>query len=327
MTYGEVIKRCDELVSNCLSIEYKIQLLFEFECSTMLSVMMLSQADIDALPEPTEDTELIIKRPYSKIYRLWLCAMIHKENGDYDDAANVTADFDIARREFVQWYGRNTAPGRGQAEYKGYYLSAYAIAKLFGFSGTVEEWLLSLIGPKGDAYNITANDYEEIAAYCAEHYDEKIAEMTAVLDKAKSVRVNAASGAVAGVNIDENDIKCVSPQCPYIPNLVRLKPGNNESLSGLSMTFFIPGAYNKAVICQRPIEKSDAIPVNDEEPVNELVAEIPDGRFIKADGDVKEENVAVFQTLSPCPKRALKSPTITFPREWFKSTLAVYIVG
>ncbi len=205
MTYGEVINQCDMLVGNSLSVEHKMLLLFEFECSIMLSVMMLSQADIDALPEPTADTELIVKRPHSKIYRLWLCAMLHKSNEDYDDAANLTADFETARREFVQWYGRNTAPGRGQAEYKGYYLSAYALAVMCGYRGTVQEWLVTLIGPKGDAYVITEADYEEIAAYCAEHYDAKIEEVNAVLEKVNGITVTAVSGDNASVSVEESE--------------------------------------------------------------------------------------------------------------------------
>ena len=150
MTYGEVIKQCDELVPNSLSAEYKMQLLFEFECDIMLKVMLLSQTEVDEVPEPNADTELTVRRPHSKIYRLWLCSMLHKSNGDYEDAANVTTDFDTALREFVQWYGRTVAPGRMQAVFKGYYLSAYAIAVKYGFTGTEEQWLASLVGPKGD---------------------------------------------------------------------------------------------------------------------------------------------------------------------------------
>ena len=205
MTYGEVIERCDELVPNDLSAEYKLELLFEFECDIMLRVFMLAQDEVDLLSAPSEDTVLQVKMPHSKIYRLWLCAMLHKSNGDYDDAANVTADFDLAFREFVQWYGRNTAPGRGQAEYKGYYLSAYALAKICGFEGTVEEWLASLVGPPGDAYEITEEDYAAIAAFCAEHYDEKVAEVNAVLEKVNGITVTALDGDNASVFVEESE--------------------------------------------------------------------------------------------------------------------------
>ena len=164
MTYGEVIKRCDELVPNSLSAEYKMQLLFEFECDIMLKVMLLSQTEVDEVPEPNADTELTVRRPHSKIYRLWLCSVLHKSNGDYDDAANITADFDTALREFVQWYGRTVAPGRMQAVFKGYYLSAYAIAVKYGFTGTEEQWLASLVGPKGDAFTYEDFTEEQLAA-------------------------------------------------------------------------------------------------------------------------------------------------------------------
>ena len=198
MTYGNIIDRCDELVANDMSEAEKIELLFEFELDIMQNVMLLSQAELDNIPYPNRDTGLIIRRPHTKLYRLWLCSLLHKSNGDYSDAANMVSDFEAARIEFVQWYGDTCAPGRGQAVYKGYYLSAYSLAVMYGYDGTVEEWLKSLIGPpgdKGDDYVISQDDYSEIAAYCAEHYTDKIAEMNSALAEFKN---NVAIGVYKG---------------------------------------------------------------------------------------------------------------------------------
>ena len=41
-------------------------------------------------------------------------------------------------------------PKTGEAGFKGYYLSAYAIAQKHGYNGTESEWLASLKGDKGD---------------------------------------------------------------------------------------------------------------------------------------------------------------------------------
>lgn len=46
-------------------------------------------------------------------------------------------------------------------EIRGY--SAYEVALLNGFEGTEAEWLASLKGEKGDAYNLTEADKNEIA--------------------------------------------------------------------------------------------------------------------------------------------------------------------
>lgn len=40
--------------------------------------------------------------------------------------------------------------------------SAYEVAVAAGFSGTVEAWLASLVGPKGDSYELTQEDKDEI---------------------------------------------------------------------------------------------------------------------------------------------------------------------
>lgn len=56
-------------------------------------------------------------------------------------------------------------------------LSAYEVAKKNGFTGTEQEWLESLKGPKGDTYQLTAADKSEIADLLAEKiplYDDTV---------------------------------------------------------------------------------------------------------------------------------------------------------
>ena len=111
----------------------------------------------------------------------------------------------------------------------------------------------------------------------------------------------------------EKAISWVTDICPYLPNLVRLTAGESISFSAWVSIFLTPGRLTKAEIFHLPVMKSVAIPVFAEDPVKEFVADRPEGRFIKPDGVVSEENEAVFHMHSPCPKRALKSPTMTFP--------------
>ncbi len=202
MTYEKVIVMADSIAPNDLSNEEKILLLHAYELEILQLVMQLSQADIDEIPVPTLDTELTVKLPHAQIYWMYLACLLHEAQHEYHAQANATERYNAAYNKFVQWYARTANPGNGLAEYKGYYLSAYAIAVQHGFVGTAEEWLASLRGPAGDAYVVSEADYEAIAAYCATHYDAKVAEMDAAIGKVAKLTVSAESGDTATVEVD-----------------------------------------------------------------------------------------------------------------------------
>ena len=56
--------------------------------------------------------------------------------------------------------------------------SAYTIAKNLGYEGTQQEWLASLVGPKGDAYILTQDDKEQIAETINEKFEQSINKTT-----------------------------------------------------------------------------------------------------------------------------------------------------
>ena len=185
-----------------LTKEEKLLLLHTYALEIMELVMLLSQEDIDTIPMPTEDTELAVRLPHAQIYWLYLISQYHGANADFEKQANAVAQYNLAYNKFVQWYASTADPGNGQAGYRGYYLSAYAIAVANGFIGSATEWLASLIGPKGDAYVVTEEDYAAIAKYAAEHYDEKVAEMDAAIAKVDGMEVSAEAGDVAAASVD-----------------------------------------------------------------------------------------------------------------------------
>ena len=85
----------------------------------------------------------------------------------------MTEHFNTAYTAFVQWWVKTYHPKTGEAGFKGYYLSAYAIAQKHGYTGTESEWLASLKGDKGEKgekgdpgsdYVLTDADKSEIAA-------------------------------------------------------------------------------------------------------------------------------------------------------------------
>ena len=155
MTYAKVIEIADAYCDNEMPLAWKLNVLYNFELELMSGVMLLSQAEIDLVTEPTVDTAatltLTVKRPHAEIYWLRLVCALHEVNREYAELANMTEHFNAAYTAFVQWWVKTYHPKTGEAGFKGYYLSAYAIAQKHGYNGTESEWLASLKGDKGDA--------------------------------------------------------------------------------------------------------------------------------------------------------------------------------
>ena len=154
MTYAKVIEIADAYCDNEMPLAWKLNVLYNFELELMSGVMLLSQAEIDLVTEPTVDTAeavtLTVKRPHAEIYWLRLVCALHEVNREYAELANMTEHFNTAYTAFVQWWVKTYHPKTGEAGFKGYYLSAYAIAQKHGYNGTESEWLASLKGDKGD---------------------------------------------------------------------------------------------------------------------------------------------------------------------------------
>ena len=154
MTYAKVIEIADAYCDNEMPLAWKLNVLYNFELELMGGVMLLSQTELDLVAEPTADTAatltLTVKRPHAEIYWLRLVCALHEVNREYAELANMTEHFNTAYTAFVQWWVKTYHPKTGEAGFKGYYLSAYAIAQKHGYNGTESEWLASLKGDKGD---------------------------------------------------------------------------------------------------------------------------------------------------------------------------------
>ena len=154
MTYAKVIEIADAYCDNEMPLAWKLNVLYNFELELMSGVMLLSQEEIDLVTEPTVDTAatltLTVKRPHAEIYWLRLVCALHEVNREYAELANMTEHFNAAYTAFVQWWVKTYHPKTGEAGFKGYYLSAYAIAQKHGYTGTESDWLASLKGDKGD---------------------------------------------------------------------------------------------------------------------------------------------------------------------------------
>lgn len=125
----------------------------EIEGMVLSEIHLVTVTDI-APYEPGEDgslptAELTAPYPYDKLYTQYLMAQIDFANGEYSKYQNTMQMFNACYTEYVHYVAEVLAPADGRAELLQYYLSAYAIAKKHGYTGTEEQWLQSLHGTDG----------------------------------------------------------------------------------------------------------------------------------------------------------------------------------
>ena len=157
MKLNDAIRMADALRDNAIAEEQKVIWINELEMKIQSLILRTAPDDMEvyALPEDAE-TELLVPRPFDKVYYLWLAAMIDYGNAEYDKYQNDKAMADAAYSEYAKWFMRHFHDDCGNVMYIGgttkYGLSAYQIAVNHGFEGTEEEWIFSLNGK--DAYTV-----------------------------------------------------------------------------------------------------------------------------------------------------------------------------
>ena len=150
-TLQSVLEMIDSIKPNAFSDEAKTAWINEVEGLVQTEVFLLAVEDVVQYKWPDDSgATLLAKPPHDKIYWVYLSAMVDFGNGEYDKYQNTMQMFNQFFGEYMRWYARTYNPADGEAEVKGYYLSAYAIAVAHGFDGTEAEWLASLKGAPGD---------------------------------------------------------------------------------------------------------------------------------------------------------------------------------
>lgn len=106
----------------------------------------VAEVDPAVLPEITEATNatMLVPHPYDRVYLPFVQAQIAYAQGETDLYQNYLALYNAYRDEWIAWV-RN-----GKWRKSEWYVSAYALAVEHGFTGTIEEWLESLHGEKGE---------------------------------------------------------------------------------------------------------------------------------------------------------------------------------
>lgn len=148
MTLKEVIEYVSDIKPNAFSEETLTKWINECEGDVQTEILCISPDDIITYKySDNADTEMIVGAPHDKIYGLYLLAMIDFSHGEYSKYENTMQLFNAARSEFAKWFIRTHK--REVEDARGYYISAYGLAKKHGFVGTEEEWIKSLKGEQG----------------------------------------------------------------------------------------------------------------------------------------------------------------------------------
>lgn len=153
MTSNRLITLLRELTANQYTDNVLMMWLSNCENTVLTDVMLASPEDCVELTEPS-DEKLIVPHPWDKLYLPYMQAQVAHANGEYDHYANYIALFNAYMDEYARHILETVQPAGGEAVTHGYYLSAYAIAVEHGYVGTVEQWLESLKGQKGDAATV-----------------------------------------------------------------------------------------------------------------------------------------------------------------------------
>jgi hypothetical protein len=153
MTIDKLIKLAKKLKPTPFDDEILLMWVNEIEGMVLSEVHLVTVTDI-APYELGEDgslptAELTAPMPYDKLYMQYLMAQIDYANGEYSKYQNTMQMFNACYTEYVHYVAEVLAPADGRAALLQYYLSAYAIAKKHGYTGTEEQWLQSLHGADG----------------------------------------------------------------------------------------------------------------------------------------------------------------------------------
>lgn len=155
-TFRKVIAMVDSKKPNAFTEEQKFQWLADLDGNIAADIWLVDIGDIRQLgyTYPGDmDRDLLVSYPHEGIYDAWLSAMIDYENGEYDKYQNTMQIFKERLSRFSRWFGRTYEPAQGgwvrRPGTPTWYLTAYGLACSQGFTGTLEEWLQSLVGPPG----------------------------------------------------------------------------------------------------------------------------------------------------------------------------------
>lgn len=149
-TYSEIIIRVDECVPNVMPERTKLNWLTSLDGMLASEVFGMDIREVRALPHSYPEAmrcEPLIGFPYEEVYDAWLTARIHKANGEDDKYQNAMMLYNEALSTFKMWFFNTYDHGKPVPTW---FITAYGMAVKQGFVGSIDAWLASLQGEKGD---------------------------------------------------------------------------------------------------------------------------------------------------------------------------------
>lgn len=114
MTINELISEVDELKPNQYGDDQKIKWINKLEGTIVKEIIKTHEPDEELgdveFTEYTEttnmDTELVVKAPYTDLYKFYLFSMIDMHNEEYDRYQNSAQMFNASYQEFANYWNR-----------------------------------------------------------------------------------------------------------------------------------------------------------------------------------------------------------------------------
>lgn len=167
MLISEAITYCEYMTGQVVASEQLVRWLSELDGRLAFEFYRTGEW---APYDPTDDTgaELLVPFPWDGLYVHHLAAQTYFANGEYDRYENERVMSEQTLADFRSFMQRTQAALCGcgfptdktggtyvtvipeQASSLWFWIDAYSLAVKHGFSGTEEEWLASLVGPKGN---------------------------------------------------------------------------------------------------------------------------------------------------------------------------------
>lgn len=111
MTLEQVIKIADSVKPNTFSDEVKTLWMNECEGMVQTRVMLIPAEEIlEYNWETDREKELLVGKPYYKMYPVYLQAMIDFAHGEYDKYNNTITLFNTYFNEYMRWYADRFRP-------------------------------------------------------------------------------------------------------------------------------------------------------------------------------------------------------------------------
>ncbi len=105
MTLEQAIRNADSVKPNAFSDEVKTLWLNECEGMVQTEVMLIpNEAIVEYSWEADRDRELLVGKPFHKMYAVYIQAMIDFAYGEYDKYTNTIAVFNTYFDEYMRWY-------------------------------------------------------------------------------------------------------------------------------------------------------------------------------------------------------------------------------